>query len=70
MSISDTRSNIIQYQHNKFIKTQTGPLKFNNNKIAIIYKHEAIEKIIPIFFGIKNRYDIYNTFLDKQIIYK
>ena len=70
MSRSDTRSNIIQYQDNKFIKTQTGPLKFNNNGIAIIYKHGAIEKIIPIFFAIKNRYDIYNTFLEKQIIYK
>ena len=52
MSRSDTRSNIIQYQDNKFITTQTGQLKFNNNGIAIIYKHGAIEKIIPIFFGI------------------
>ena len=68
MSRSDTRSNIIQYQDNKFIKTQIGPLKFNNNGIAIIYKHESLQSIIPIIFGIKNRYNIYDTYLEKHYL--
>ena len=70
MSRSDTRTNINQNQSNEFIKTQTGPIEFNTNGIAIIYKHESVQSIIPIFFGIKNRYNIYDTYLEKQIIYK
>ena len=30
-----------------------GQLRFNDNGIAIIHKHEFLQDIIPVFFGIK-----------------
>ena len=52
---------------------KTGPLRFNKNGIAIIYKnkYEYLQNIAPIFFGIKNHNgELNDTFLDKHIIFK
>ena len=46
-----------------------GSLKFNNNGIAIIHKHEVLQDIIPIFFGIKIS-EKYNIFKEKLVILK
>ena len=57
MNKSDTRlkipSNINQNQFIDFFKLKMGKLKFNKNGIAIIYKDEFLQDIIPVFFGIK-----------------
>ena len=73
-TMSNTRSNILsninQNQSNEFFKIKIGRLNFNDNKIAIIYKHESLHKIIPIFFGIKHYNENYDTFEEKPIIFK
>ena len=65
MNRSDTRlkipSNINQNQFIDLFKLKIGKLKFNKNGIAIIYKDEFLQDIIPVFFCIKynqnpNRY--------------
>ena len=71
MSRSDTRSNILsninQNPVNEFIKIKIGPLKFNKNGIAIIYKQEPMHTIVPIFFGIRDNND-YNFFTKSYYI--
>ena len=73
MNRSDTRSkipsNINQSQPNELFKFKMGQLKFNNNGIAIIYKHEVLQDIIPIFFGIR-RSEKDNIFEENPVILK
>ena len=73
MSRSDTRfnipSNINRNQFIDFFKLKMGKLKFNNNGIAIIHKHEVLQDIIPIFFGIRSSKK-YNIFEEKPVILK
>ena len=71
MSRSDTRlkfpSNIDQVNENYKIKM--GQLNFNKNGIAIIYKHEFLQDIIPVFFGIKYNQNS-DSFEENPVIHK
>ena len=69
MNRSDTKSNINQIQINEFIKIKTKQLRFNKNGIAILYK-EYLQNIAPIFFGIKLDNEYYDTYIQKNIIFK
>ena len=73
MNRSDTRSkipsNINQDQFTDFFKIKMGQIKFNKNGIAIIYKHNFLQDIIPVFFGIKYNQNS-DSFEEKPVIHK
>ena len=73
MNRSDTRlkipSNINQNQFINFFKLKMGKLKFNKNGIAIIYKDEFLQDIIPVFFGIKYNQNP-NSYGEQPVILK
>ena len=73
MSRSDSRlkipSNINQSQTNELFKLKMGKFKFNNNGIAIIYKHVFLQDIIRGFFGIKYNQNS-DSFEEKPVIHK
>ena len=73
MNRSDTRSkipsNINQNQFIDCFKLKMEKLKFNNNGIEIIYKHEFLQDIVPIFFGIKHN-EHYDSLEAKPVILK
>ena len=75
MNRSNTGSNIlsnINYnQTNEVFKKKIGQLNFNNNLIAIIHKQNSSIEIIPLFVGIKHKYnESYDTFEQKPVIPK
>ena len=47
-----------------------GWLNFNDNGIAIIIKHEPLQYMIPLFFGIEFNSENNYIYKEKHIIYK